>query len=157
MAKQKYAHNQPQSINRKFLTEIDTQPLKLHFRAHQFIYLQFILCEMVNLYCFKYGIFLFSPIYHYLRTNSLHCSAKLPHSCPICNFETKNSVYHRDKHHKYCTLQNSQFFLLIIIKLGLKHVTIECHFRYVDQFSRCLYVEYKNNGIDVQCQVCSIF
>lgn len=26
-------------------------------------------------------------------------------------------------------------------------------FRYVDQFSRCLYVEYKNKGIDVQCQV----
>ncbi|KAL7140667.1 hypothetical protein ABFS83_08G004000 [Erythranthe nasuta] len=24
---------------------------------------------------------------------------------------------------------------------------------YVDQFSRCLYVEYKNSGIDVQCQV----
>ncbi|KAF0891696.1 hypothetical protein E2562_010911 [Oryza meyeriana var. granulata] len=24
---------------------------------------------------------------------------------------------------------------------------------YVDQFSRCLYVEYKNKGIDVQCQV----
>ncbi|CAH9122636.1 unnamed protein product [Cuscuta epithymum] len=24
---------------------------------------------------------------------------------------------------------------------------------YVDQFSRCLYVEYKKNGIDVQCQV----
>ncbi|KAI3666003.1 hypothetical protein L6452_44641 [Arctium lappa] len=24
---------------------------------------------------------------------------------------------------------------------------------YIDQFSRCLYVEYKNNGIDVQCQV----
>ncbi|KAJ0818279.1 putative very-long-chain 3-oxoacyl-CoA reductase [Helianthus annuus] len=23
---------------------------------------------------------------------------------------------------------------------------------YVDQFSRCLYVEYKNSGIDVQCQ-----
>ncbi|VAI58123.1 unnamed protein product [Triticum turgidum subsp. durum] len=27
------------------------------------------------------------------------------------------------------------------------------HFRYVDQFSRCLYVEYKGKGIDVQCQV----
>lgn len=26
-------------------------------------------------------------------------------------------------------------------------------FRYIDQFSRCLYVEYKKNGIDVQCQV----
>lgn len=26
-------------------------------------------------------------------------------------------------------------------------------FRYVDQFSRCLYVEYKKSGIDVQCQV----
>ncbi|KAL0395739.1 UNVERIFIED_CONTAM: Very-long-chain 3-oxoacyl-CoA reductase 1 [Sesamum calycinum] len=25
--------------------------------------------------------------------------------------------------------------------------------RYVDQFSRCLYVEYKKSGIDVQCQV----
>ncbi|XP_050206560.1 very-long-chain 3-oxoacyl-CoA reductase 1-like [Mercurialis annua] len=24
---------------------------------------------------------------------------------------------------------------------------------YIDQFSRCLYVEYKNSGIDVQCQV----
>ncbi|KAH6774381.1 beta-ketoacyl reductase 1 [Perilla frutescens var. hirtella] len=24
---------------------------------------------------------------------------------------------------------------------------------YIDQFSRCLYVEYKNRGIDVQCQV----
>ncbi|CAJ2667965.1 unnamed protein product [Trifolium pratense] len=24
---------------------------------------------------------------------------------------------------------------------------------YIDQFSRCLYVEYKNKGIDVQCQV----
>ncbi|KAI3902618.1 hypothetical protein MKW92_050536 [Papaver armeniacum] len=24
---------------------------------------------------------------------------------------------------------------------------------YIDQFSRCLYVEYKKNGIDVQCQV----
>ncbi|KAJ4959882.1 hypothetical protein NE237_019792 [Protea cynaroides] len=24
---------------------------------------------------------------------------------------------------------------------------------YVDQFTRCLYVEYKNNGIDLQCQV----
>ncbi|BAF09243.2 Os02g0597900, partial [Oryza sativa Japonica Group] len=24
---------------------------------------------------------------------------------------------------------------------------------YVDQFSRCLYVEYKSKGIDVQCQV----
>lgn len=27
-------------------------------------------------------------------------------------------------------------------------------FRYIDQFSRCLYVEYKKSGIDVQCQVC---
>lgn len=26
-------------------------------------------------------------------------------------------------------------------------------FRYIDQFSRCLHVEYKNKGIDVQCQV----
>lgn len=25
--------------------------------------------------------------------------------------------------------------------------------RYIDQFSRCLYVEYKKSGIDVQCQV----
>ena len=25
--------------------------------------------------------------------------------------------------------------------------------RYVDQFSRCLHVEYKKSGIDVQCQV----
>ncbi|GFQ01692.1 ABC transporter b family member 9 [Phtheirospermum japonicum] len=24
---------------------------------------------------------------------------------------------------------------------------------YVDQFSRCLYVEYKNSGINVQCQI----
>ncbi|XP_028796468.1 very-long-chain 3-oxoacyl-CoA reductase 1 [Neltuma alba] len=24
---------------------------------------------------------------------------------------------------------------------------------YIDQFSRCLYVEYKNSGVDVQCQV----
>ncbi|KAF5184560.1 very-long-chain 3-oxoacyl-CoA reductase 1-like, partial [Thalictrum thalictroides] len=24
---------------------------------------------------------------------------------------------------------------------------------YIDQFSRCLYVEYKRSGIDVQCQV----
>ncbi|KAF0909820.1 hypothetical protein E2562_000139, partial [Oryza meyeriana var. granulata] len=23
---------------------------------------------------------------------------------------------------------------------------------YIDQFSRCLYVEYKSKGIDVQCQ-----
>jgi len=28
------------------------------------------------------------------------------------------------------------------------------NFRYIDQFSRCLYVEYKKSGIDVQCQVC---
>lgn len=28
-----------------------------------------------------------------------------------------------------------------------------CIFRYVDQFSKSLYVEYKNSGIDVQCQV----
>lgn len=27
--------------------------------------------------------------------------------------------------------------------------------RYIDQFSRCLYVEYKKSGIDVQCQVLS--
>lgn len=27
------------------------------------------------------------------------------------------------------------------------------HVRYIDQFSRCLYVEYKGKGIDVQCQV----
>lgn len=26
-------------------------------------------------------------------------------------------------------------------------------FRYIDQFSRSLYVEYKSSGIDVQCQV----
>ncbi|GJZ09010.1 very-long-chain 3-oxoacyl-CoA reductase 1-like protein [Tanacetum coccineum] len=28
-----------------------------------------------------------------------------------------------------------------------------CYSLYVDQFSRCLYVEYKDKGIDVQCQV----
>nr|XP_023904137.1 very-long-chain 3-oxoacyl-CoA reductase 1-like [Quercus suber]POE45708.1 very-long-chain 3-oxoacyl-coa reductase 1 [Quercus suber] len=27
---------------------------------------------------------------------------------------------------------------------------------YIDQFSRCLYVEYKKSGIDVQCQVLSL-
>lgn len=26
-------------------------------------------------------------------------------------------------------------------------------YRYIDQFSRSLYVEYKKSGIDVQCQV----
>jgi hypothetical protein len=29
--------------------------------------------------------------------------------------------------------------------------------RYIDQFSRCLYVEYKKSGIDVQCQVLCFF
>ena len=38
-------------------------------------------------------------------------------------------------------------FVLWLLMFGV------CFFRYVDQFSRCLYVEYKDKGIDVQCQV----
>ncbi|KAG8089000.1 hypothetical protein GUJ93_ZPchr0011g28855 [Zizania palustris] len=34
-----------------------------------------------------------------------------------------------------------------IVNIGL------CSPSYVDQFSRCLAVEYKNKGIDVQCQM----
>jgi len=36
------------------------------------------------------------------------------------------------------------------------NVILSLILRYVDQFSRCLYVEYKSKGIDVQCQVTTI-
>ena len=36
------------------------------------------------------------------------------------------------------------------------NVILSLIIRYVDQFSRCLYVEYKSKGIDVQCQVTTI-
>lgn len=43
--------------------------------------------------------------------------------------------------------------MLQVMALLLK-ISIWCTFsRYIDQFSRCLYVEYKKSGIDVQCQV----
>jgi hypothetical protein len=35
-------------------------------------------------------------------------------------------------------------------------VSIEHIYRYVAQFSRSLYVEYRGKGIDVQCHVCNV-
>lgn len=54
-----------------------------------------------------------------------------------------------------------EFFIIAIVVVFplcdmfcclLRFFVIPC-FRYIDQFSRCLYVEYKKSGIDVQCQV----
>jgi hypothetical protein len=55
-------------------------------------------------------------------------------------------------------LQRRQYILLVDVVIGfLFLLNAETNplplFRYVDQFSRSLYVEYKNKGIDVQCQV----
>ncbi|KAI8528076.1 hypothetical protein RHMOL_Rhmol12G0123200 [Rhododendron molle] len=41
-----------------------------------------------------------------------------------------------------------------VVRVNLEGGEISCELsRYIDQFSRCLYVEYKQFGIDVQCQV----
>lgn len=53
----------------------------------------------------------------------------------------------------------ARFWMFKHIILFFRNILMCCvdflnlFFRYVDQFSRCLYVEYKKSGIDVQCQV----